>query len=155
MWAREHPIAGGPREQDSVPGKIWRSQQVCTQCKDDEEFDLSLTINWDCVHFFSPLKIVMAEQNLWRWSLDVSPPSFTISPDWQLFWIKYFSSLLKLASQFIVCWVVSSQICVQLHFLCLHACSVVSDSLWPQSSSVHVIFQAKILSMYGKTTTIL
>ena len=34
----------------------------------------TLMINWDSFPF-CPLKIVMAEKNLWSWSLDMSPPS--------------------------------------------------------------------------------
>ena len=59
----------------------------------------ALMINWDRFPFL-PSKIVMAEQNLRSWSLNIKS---TISPDCPLFWIKYLSSLPKFAPRLIGC----------------------------------------------------
>ena len=55
---------------------IWRkSQPVCTQWRMIQNQTSCLDDSLRLFPPFFPLQTVMAEQNLWSWSLDMSPPS--------------------------------------------------------------------------------
>ena len=70
-------------------------------------------IHWDSSPTIFPFK----NCHEWAEALElVSGHESTISPDCCLFWLKYHSFLLTLASRITGLWVVSSQTWVQLHF---------------------------------------
>ena len=53
------------------------------------------------IFFFSPLKTVMAKQNLWSWSLDTSPPSPQIA--WFSFLFFFFNFLFIVSQLLATC----------------------------------------------------
>lgn len=71
--------AGRPRGQDKLPKEDQeKSAGLHIAEKWWRIWPPTMKINWDCFPSFS-LKIVMAEQNLWRWSQNISPLSPPIS----------------------------------------------------------------------------